>query len=165
MKKMSIREFSARVGVTAGTVRKWESSGKLQPIRTTGGHRRYTEDDVRAVTRRKAGSERTYAEKRNVIYCRVSHPEQADELIRQAEKMEMFALGRGLKAEIVTEIGCGKDMTRPKLMKVISGILGGEIGKLLVSSSNRLMHSGFELLESISKECGCEIITVSGVRN
>jgi len=159
MKKMSIREFSERLGVTAGTVRKWESNGKIKPVRTTGGHRRYTEDDIIALTGGKKLSGMIGKKRRSVIYCRVSHHDQLDELKRKAEKMEMFALGMGISAEIITEIGDGEDVKRPKFMKLVSSILNGEIETIMLLHKNQLMHQGFELLESISKEYGCQIIT------
>jgi len=160
MKMMTIKEFSSRLGVTPGTVRKWEDSGRIKPVRTNGGHRRYTEADIRAVMRRKTNSGGSY-EKRNVIYCRVSEPEQKDELIRQAEKMQMFALGRGLEAEVIAEIGAGGNMLRPKLSALISDVINGKVDKILVLHKSRLMHAGFELFENIARECDCEIIAVT----
>ena len=39
----SIKEAERRCGVTRETLRNWEKAGKLNPVRTPGGHRRYTE--------------------------------------------------------------------------------------------------------------------------
>ena len=162
---MSIGEFSERLGVTPGTVRKWESSGKIESVRTSGGHRRYTEDDVRAYTSGRKSGGRMVKKRRNIIYCRVSDHDKMDELKITAEKMELFALGMGLSAEVITEIGCGTDVNRPKFMEIVSSILNGEIDTIMLLHKNQLIHQGFELLESISEECGCKIITVSSVRN
>jgi len=47
---MSIGEVSRRTGVTVPTLRAWERRyGLLVPVRTAGGHRRYSDDDVRRV--------------------------------------------------------------------------------------------------------------------
>jgi DNA-binding transcriptional MerR regulator len=47
---MSIGEVSRQTGVTVPTLRAWERRyGLLVPVRTAGGHRRYSDDDVRRV--------------------------------------------------------------------------------------------------------------------
>ena len=44
---MSPAEVSTAFRVVPGTVTRWAKSGKLRYIRTPGGHRRYSEADVR----------------------------------------------------------------------------------------------------------------------
>ncbi len=39
---VSIGEAARLLGVSIGTLRRWEEDGKLIPERTLGGHRRYT---------------------------------------------------------------------------------------------------------------------------
>jgi DNA-binding transcriptional MerR regulator len=47
---MRIGDLSARTGVNTATLRAWERRhGILQPVRTAGGHRVYTEEDARRV--------------------------------------------------------------------------------------------------------------------
>jgi DNA-binding transcriptional MerR regulator len=47
---MSIGEVARRTGMTVPTLRAWERRyGLLVPVRTAGGHRRYSEEDVRRV--------------------------------------------------------------------------------------------------------------------
>ena len=44
---MPIGEVARRTGVTVPTLRAWERRyGLLLPVRTAGGHRRYTDEDV-----------------------------------------------------------------------------------------------------------------------
>ena len=42
-------EVAAHFRVDAKTVTRWAKAGKLASIRTLGGHRRYREDEVRAL--------------------------------------------------------------------------------------------------------------------
>lgn len=153
MKKMSIREFATEVGVTPDTVRRWERKGKITPVRTSGGHRRYSEKDIKQI---KKGPE-----KRNIIYCRVSNSTQSEDLKRQVEAMELFALGRGIEAEIITEVGGGMDLSRPKLMEVIYAIIGNEVDSVMVAHKDRLARFGFALIENIAENYGCEIVSAS----
>jgi excisionase family DNA binding protein len=45
------REVAALFHVDAKTVTRWADAGKLHPIRTLGGHRRYRADEVSALRR------------------------------------------------------------------------------------------------------------------
>lgn len=47
---MPIGEVARQTGMTVPTLRAWERRyGLLVPVRTAGGHRRYSEEDVRRV--------------------------------------------------------------------------------------------------------------------
>jgi len=161
MKKMSITEFANRLGVIPDTVRRWERSGKISPDRTHGGHRRYTEKDVKQAL----GISEERKEIRKVIYCRVSSHDRMEDLNKQAEAMELFALGRGLITETITEVGSGMNLARPKLMHLIHDIIAGEVGMVIVAHKDRVGRFGYELLENIAETYGCEIIAVNSERH
>lgn len=42
-------EVAERFRVSPRTVGRWAKEGKLKPVRTLGGHRRYREADIRAL--------------------------------------------------------------------------------------------------------------------
>jgi excisionase family DNA binding protein len=46
---LSINEACALLGVDQSTLRRWSDAGKVPVFRTPGGHRRYAEDDLRAL--------------------------------------------------------------------------------------------------------------------
>ncbi len=48
---LSPKETAAAFGVDPKTLVRWAESGKLDPIRTLGGHRRYRESQVVALLR------------------------------------------------------------------------------------------------------------------
>lgn len=48
-KLLNIQEASARCSVRVETMRNWERKGKITPLRTPGGHRRYTEQMLNEV--------------------------------------------------------------------------------------------------------------------
>jgi excisionase family DNA binding protein len=54
---LSIKEAAELLGVSAKTLRRWESAGKLIPERTDGGHRRYLKAEL--VEYKKAGKKAT----------------------------------------------------------------------------------------------------------
>lgn len=52
---LTTSHIAERYGVATSTVRKWVAEGKLHPtIATPGGHYRFTEADVEAMTKRAA---------------------------------------------------------------------------------------------------------------
>ena len=163
MRTMTIREYAGVFGVTTDTVRKWERSGKITPRRTNGGHRRYTEDDIKAIDKNLKYYNAKGRIQRNIIYCRVSDTECHDDLTKQVEGLKMFALGRGVRAEVIVEVGDGTCMLRPKFKALIKDILNRELATIIVTQENKLLSSGFELLDSIARACGCEIIAVDNM--
>ena len=56
---LRIGEFARRVGVSAAVLRAWERRyGLLQPLRSQGGFRLYTEADAERVGRMRSGLDR-----------------------------------------------------------------------------------------------------------
>lgn len=47
-------EAAQQLGVTPGTLRRWEQEGYVLPARTLKGHRRYTREDIEALQKRPA---------------------------------------------------------------------------------------------------------------
>lgn len=45
---LTIGDAARRLGVSIGTLRRWEAQGKISAHRTLGGQRRYTPEDVEA---------------------------------------------------------------------------------------------------------------------
>lgn len=44
-----IGEVAKLLGVTVGTVRRWNNAGRISAVRTPTGHRRFKRDDVMAL--------------------------------------------------------------------------------------------------------------------
>ena len=45
-KLLTIKETSKYLNVSQDTLRRWDKSGKLKSLKTSGGHRRYSTDDL-----------------------------------------------------------------------------------------------------------------------
>ena len=106
------------------------------------------------------------AEHRNtVVYCRVSSKEQKQDLERQLESMQIWALSSGTVVdEWITEIGGGLNFKRPKFLAIVDRICRGEIRQLIVAHKDRLVRFGFELIRHICDEHDCELIVVNQIR-
>ena len=154
MNTFGIGTFCKRVGVSKDTARRWEREGKLSPMRTTGGHRRYTDLDVAKALHIQVSE----PAKRVVVYCRVSSSSQKDDLKNQERYLSEFANGRGYVFDVVSEIGGGMNMSRPKFMELVKGMIDGSVGTVIVAHKDRLARFGFDLVQNIADTYGCEII-------
>lgn len=85
------------LGVCQATLRAWADDGKIQSVRTAGGHRRY---DVNGFNRQehlprpnvienlKVKRKKPVPETKGAVYCRVSSHKQQDDLQRQIKSMQ-----------------------------------------------------------------------------
>ena len=157
MSSFGIQTFCEKVGISQDTARRWEREGKISPMRTAGGHRRYTELDVARALRIQVAE----PTKRVVVYCRVSSNAQKEDLANQVEYLSDFAKGRGYVFDEVTEIGGGMNFDEPKFMSIVNGIFDGSVGPLIVAHKDRLARFGFDMVKNLADTYGCEIIVTN----
>lgn len=159
MSTYKIGQFAKLVRRTPATIRRWEAEGKIASKRLPSGHRYFDDSDLRAVMGVKAEHRNT------VVYCRVSSKEQKQDLERQLESMQIWALSSGtIVDEWITEIGGGLNFKRPKFLAIVDRICRGEIRQLIVAHKDRLVRFGFELIRHICDEHDCELIVVNQIR-
>ncbi len=90
---MSIGKAAKMLGVSIGTLRKWEENGLLTPERTPTGHRRYRVAGLQKLMHEKGESPSLSC----AIYARVSTKKQegAGNLDRQTGRLSAYAAKRG----------------------------------------------------------------------
>jgi excisionase family DNA binding protein len=62
------REVAELFGVRTTTIARWAREGRLSPLRTPGGHRRYSRGDVRKLLEAENADERAFAEDAARLY-------------------------------------------------------------------------------------------------
>lgn len=93
-----------------------------------------------------------------MIYTRVSTYERKDCLIEQVNRCTDFANGRGLEVnKIYKEVASGMNDKRPKLMK----LLESKPTHIIVEHKDRLTRFGFNYLEKLLNQQGCEILVLN----
>jgi putative resolvase len=128
------------VGVRPETLRRWEAEGKSDPpIRTPGGRRRYDLVKLRGLAPRKAPSSRV-----TLAYARVSSPDQQGDLGRQVALLESFCAANGWTCEVLQDPGSGVNDRKKGLRQLIRRICFGEIGRLVITHTDRLLRFGSE---------------------
>ncbi|CAK0765624.1 putative resolvase [Gammaproteobacteria bacterium] len=151
-KLVTITEASKILGVCTTTLRRWEKDGKLVPIRTVGNQRRYSLLALDPSFAESIESNRvTYA------YARVSSHDQKEDLVRQAQVLEMHCAAQGWKFEIITDLGSGMNYHKKGLKKLLAEIIAGRVERLVIAHKDRLLRFGAELIFAI---CECKDVEV-----
>lgn len=94
---MSIEGASQIKGVSVETRRKWEG-GKINAVRTSGGHRRYDLAELMPLSE---------DNRKTVAYCRVSSHDQKADLERQALVLAAYYESHGWSCELIQDLGSG----------------------------------------------------------
>ncbi|MEW5953602.1 MAG: IS607 family transposase [Bacillota bacterium] len=156
-KLLTTNQLAKLLNVWPETLRRWEREGKLKPLRTPGGHRRYKESQIMALI----GEEITVNEtKQCAIYARVSTAKQAEagNLQRQKERLITYAVEKDYQVKAVyTEIASGLNENRRELAKLAKTAAKGEIDVIVIEYKDRLARFGYKYLEQYYRSCGVEI--------
>lgn len=92
------------------------------------------------------------------IYGRVSSSKQKDDLKRQIQRCEDFALANGLQIDkTYKEIASGMNDKRPELIKLLENCPD----VIVVEHKDRLTRFGFNYIELLLKKQNCEILVIN----
>ena len=155
-KLFSISEAAKIAGVSASTLRRWESEGKILPERTLGGQRRYT-----LAMLKQHMAHRAKSDKKTVAYARVSSHDQKSDLERQKQMLEMYCSSQGWQFEIISDLGSGMNYRKKGLRQLLSMILDGEINRLVLTHKDRLLRFGAELIFALCEEKQVEVVIIN----
>ena len=159
-KLYSISKTAEILDVTPKTLRIWDKEGKLKPVLTKGGHRRYKESDINVLI----GID--YNDDNKCVcatYARVSSQKQKNSggLDRQSQRLSEYCAKHNLYIEyIIKDCGSGLNDKRNGFVKLTDLIINGKINKVIIEHRDRLTRFQYYFIEKIYKEFGCEIITV-----
>lgn len=146
---ISPQQAQKRFGYHPKTLADWADAGKINYIRSPGGHRRYLlsslegvsePDDLRSV----------------VLYARVSTHTQRTDLVIQADHLQQLKAG-----EIIKEIGSGMNFKRRKFLKLMQRVADHEVKEIVIGHKDRLCRFGFDFVEWFCNLHDCQI-TVLG---
>lgn len=167
---LSLGQASRMLGVSHSTVRRWADAGEIRSYRTSGGHRRILEEDVRqfmAQHTQAAGSTDTD----RISELAVGRVKRRLSRRRQSHEMDMFADLDGPSRERLRFIGRQlvdlfarfvSSRTRPDRFIDDARGIGGEYGRTLVGAGvtltdavmtfNALRHSLEETAAQLASE-------------
>ena len=156
---VSIQKAAKILGVCIATVRNWEKLGLIKPaFRTSGGHRRYSENEIKTFI---AEKNEAPISKITICYSRVSSHDQRDDLARQASSLLAYCQKQNFEnIESITDLGSGLNMKKPGLKKLIRLILDGKVERLILSHKDRLLRFGAELIFQVCRFFNIEVVVL-----
>lgn len=144
------------LGVSTSTLRRWEREKKLIPCRTKGKHRLYLLTDLKL-----SNHHQTTSERKTIAYARVSSHDQKNDLERQNKVLELYCASNGWTFEIISDLGSGMNYHKKGLKKLLSTILDGNIGRLVITHKDRLLRFGAELVFALCEAQSVEVIIIN----
>lgn len=149
---VSSSQAAELLGVSTRTLLRWEQLGKLKPVRTKGGHRRY---DVSELLSTKNDSSLT------VGYARCSSNDQKEDLKRQVFVLESYCASHGWNFEIIQDLGSGMNYRKKGLIRLIKLITTYQVERLILTHKDRLLRFGSDLIFYLCQEFGTEVIIIN----
>ena len=157
-KYVSISKAAKILGVSIVTLRRWDEEGRLVPIKTEGGHRRYDISKIRPET---VHSFDFTENRKTLAYARVSSHDQKDDLERQKQVLELFCSKNGWAFEVIADLGSGMNYQKKGLKKLLNTILENDVGRLVLTHKDRLLRFGAELIFAICEAKGVEVVIIN----
>jgi putative resolvase len=162
-KLITVTKAAVQLGVTKRTLQDWDRSGKLNALRTAGGHRRYRQSDIENLQ----GIEREALNRnRVVVYCRVSSQDQKQkgDLDRQKVRLFEYCATKEYKVEsVLVDVCSGMKAKRPYLKQLFKLVADHKINRVVVEHKDRLCRFMFEIFEEFFNSHGVKIECVEEV--
>jgi predicted site-specific integrase-resolvase len=148
-------KVSKQLGVSLSSLRNWEAQGKIQAIRTCGGHKKYNLADFLEKAKNNPETSNT---RYDVVYCRVSSTKQSDDLERQVEHMRAQFPGH----RVITDVGSGINFKRKGLRTLLGEAQRGRVRQVVVAHRDRLCRFAFDLVEWILTQGAATLLVQNG---
>lgn len=155
-KIVPISTAAKALGVSTSTLRRWEASGRLVPIRTEGNQRRYDLAALRPELHHGA-----QAFHRTIAYARVSSHDQDADLERQKQVLASYCASQGWTFEVIADLGSGMNYRKKGLNHLLDGILDGNVGRLVLTHKDRLLRFGAELVFALCQARQVEVVIIN----
>jgi uncharacterized protein MJ0014 len=158
-------EVAKLLGVHVKTVQVWDRTGVL-PFSRTHTNRRILPKDkiIELLDSRGLLYKDENANKRDVIYARVSSHEEMDKGDLDRQVMFLVNSISDLKNPLIlSEVGSGLNDRREKLLQLIEMIFKKEVDRVFVIHKDRLTRFGFHYLEAICKSQGVSIVVIKDI--
>lgn len=162
---LSIKDTASYLNVSQDTLRKWDKAGKLKPLKTAGGHRRYDIDILDEFIGLKQKEERETP----IVcatYARVSSNEQKrkGDLDRQSQRLSEYCAKHNLYVKhIIKDVGSGLNDNRNGFKRLTDLIITQQVNKLIVEHKDRLTRFQFNFIKKMFESYGCEVIVINGI--
>ena len=161
MKRYKVGEFAKLLNVTVKTLQNWDKQGTLKAYRTPTNQRFYTEEQLNQVLNFSNDNQgEKYGSK--IGYCRVSTPNQKNNLENQEEYLRNYTNAKGvILDEVLTDIGSGINYNRKNFNKILELVEAEEVSEIYVTYKDRFVRFGFEWFNNFCEKHGAKIIILN----
>ena len=161
MKRYKVGEFAKLLNVTVKTLQNWDKQGTLKAYRTPTNQRFYTEEQLNQVLNFSNDNQgEKYGLK--IGYCRVSTPNQKNNLENQEEYLRNYTNAKGvILDEVLTDIGSGINDNRKNFNKILELVEAEEVSEIYVTYKDRFVRFGFEWFNNFCEKHGAKIIILN----
>lgn len=162
---LNIAQAAKYLNVSIDTLRLWDKNGKLKPLKTPGGHRRYDKSTLNDFI----GYKEIIEEQPEIVcatYARVSSNEQKQkgDLDRQSQRLSEYCAKHGmLVTHIIKDVGSGLNDNRSGFIKLTDLIIKRKVNKLVIEHKDRLTRFQFKFIKKMFESYGCEVIVINGM--
>jgi len=149
------------LNITRPTILRWEENGKINPVKTPGGHRRYDKNELKQLLGIEIDEDTST--NRVLIYARVSTKKQRDagNLDRQIGRLVQFTTQKGYKIDdIISEVASGINENRRGLDKLLKRVATQNIEYIIVEYRDRLARFGYKYLEQYCLSHGTKMLVL-----
>lgn len=154
-----LREAAKILGVSTSTLRRWDSSGKISMIRTLGGQRRVSVEEVERLRKPNPDSI-----PKCCIYVRAKSNKEVEKgiLTNREQRLRWEAAKSGYKVtHLIKEVGSCVRKSRPQLKELIKLATEREFDILLINDKEIFLPFAFEYFEHLFLLQNIKIIVLS----
>lgn len=163
---MTIKQAADYLNVTQDTLRRWDTTGKLVPLKTSGGHRRYRKSQLDAYIGIHEAKDVVEAKETIcAIYARVSSNEQKQkgDLDRQSQRLSEYCARHGLYVKyIIKDCGSGLNDNRAGFNRLTDLVIQGKVSKVIIEHKDRLTRFQFNFIRKLFTSYGCKVVILNG---
>jgi putative resolvase len=151
MKYLSPIEVRRKYGYHPKTTALWADEGRIDCIKSPGGHRRYPESAFLVAPK---------STRERVLYARVSTRTQMDGLASQIAFLGQSYPG----CRLVKDVASGMNWKRKNFLRLMAQVSEGLIFEIVVGHKDRLCRFGFEFVEWFCDLHDCQIVVLNNAK-
>jgi len=150
---LRLSEATKLLGVTHQTLRVWDKEGKIEVVRSPGGHRLIPLSEVERLR-----GEKEKQRSISLVYARCSTQKQSENLERQVGRLLEHCAEQEWKVELFKDIGSGLNDNRKQFKKLLRRISEPDVVRVVVEYKDRLCRYGFSVFQEYCFGLGVEVV-------
>jgi predicted site-specific integrase-resolvase len=145
------------LNITRPTLCRYVKNGILKCNLLPNGFYDYDEESVYKLLNKNA-------ERKIVIYSRVSTQKQKNDLENQKKILRKYCSTNGIKiSDEYSDIGSGINFERKEFQRLVNDVVNHKISKIYITYKDRLSRISFDMFKNLFQNFNCEIIVLNDI--